>query len=84
MRTIILAAFALAAASTQAPAVQLGQHHDWYRQAQVMFEPPTDVRTPEQREIIPTPPGLDPGIALTPPETGSRMPVIRPLTPIPR
>jgi hypothetical protein len=49
-----------------------------------MFEPPTDVRTPEQREIIPTPPGLDPGIALTPPETGSRMPVIRPLTPTPR
>jgi hypothetical protein len=84
MRTILFAAFALVAVSTQAPAAQFGQHADWHRQAQTMFEPPADVRTPEQREIIPTPPGLDPGIALTPPETGSRMPVIRPLMPSPR
>jgi hypothetical protein len=84
MRTILFTAFALVAASTQAPAVQLGQHDNRYRQAQAMFEPPADVRTPEQREIIPPPLGLDPGIDLTPPETGSRMPVIRPLMPTPR
>jgi|HubBroStandDraft_6_1064221.scaffolds.fasta_scaffold561523_2 hypothetical protein len=84
MRTIIFAALALAAVGTQMSAAQAGQHGDWYRQAQAMFEPPADVRTPEQREIIPPPPGLDPGIALMPPETGSRMPVIRPLMPNPR
>jgi hypothetical protein len=84
MRKILFVAIALAVVSTQASAAQLGRHDDWSRVAQAMFEPPADARTPEQREIIPPPVGLDPGIALTPPETGSRMPVIRPLIPTPR
>jgi hypothetical protein len=84
MRTIIFAAIALAAASVNASAAQLGQHNHWYRQAQAMFEPPSDIRTPEQREIIPPPAGLDPDMALTPPETGSRMPIVRPVMPLPR
>jgi hypothetical protein len=48
-----------------------------YRQANVAA-PWGSLMTADQREVIAPPGGVDPDMAIPPPETGARMPILRP------
>jgi hypothetical protein len=62
-----------------AHAAQAGDESGAYREAAVVMGPGLALGTSdEQRDIITPPSSIDPGMALDPPQTGSKMPAIHP------
>jgi hypothetical protein len=81
-QTIPIFALALSGAltvSAGADAAQIGNPPAFFQQAAAAAGPliafvPID----DQREVIQPPSSIDPGMALDPPQTGTKMPVFRP------
>jgi hypothetical protein len=80
-RTLTIATLALTGVfiACGAHAAEIGDEPGVYREAAAVMGPglalgPTD----DQRDVIVPSSSIDPGMALDPPQTGAKMPVIRP------
>jgi hypothetical protein len=76
MRKLLLAAALVIAASASARA-EAPDWRDWYRKALSMAQSLVQPRRPD-RDVITAPSDLDRQMALIPPASGPRMPIIRP------
>ena len=69
---------AIAVASAGAYAAQVGHLPSGFHQA-ALLGPAPNLDTPDaQRDVIAPPSSVDPGMAIDPPETGAKMPVLHP------
>lgn len=76
----LAAAGALVVASAGVQAAQVGSLPGNFHQA-ALISPAPNLGAPDaQREVIQPPSSVDPGMAIDPPETGAKMPILHPQT----
>jgi hypothetical protein len=79
--TTILLALALSGAGTVSVSVQAAQAHrppGAIREAALVGPAPNIAAMDNQRDVIEPPSRIDPGMSIDPPQTGAKMPILRP------
>jgi hypothetical protein len=75
---LVLALSGAVVASAGAYAAQADDPPDMFKETAALVGPLTLGAPDDQREVIQPPSSIDPGMALDPPQTGAKMPILHP------